>query len=63
MLVLMSIGIAVLSSIILYSREQLLHKLRLEEKEHEEKLTRQRAGKVAELHVSLTAILSIVMYA
>ena len=33
-------------------REQLLHKLKLEEKEHEEKLTRERAGKVAELHVS-----------
>ena len=33
-------------------REQLLHKLKLEEKEHEEKLTRERAAKVAELHVS-----------
>ena len=35
------------------SREQLLHKLRLEEKEHEEKLNRERAAKVAELHVSI----------
>ena len=33
-------------------REQLLHKLKLDEKEYEEKLTRERAGKVAELHVS-----------
>ena len=38
-----------------YSREQLLHKLKLEEKEHEEKLTRERAAKVAELHVSAAA--------
>ena len=38
-----------------YSREQLLHKLKLEEKEHEEKLTRERAAKVAELYVSTAA--------
>ena len=37
-------------------REQLLHKLKLEEKEHEEKLSRERAAKVAELHVSAAVL-------
>ena len=34
-----------------YCREQLLHKLKLEEKEHEERLEREKSKKLAEFEV------------
>ena len=40
-------------------REQLLHQLKLDEKEHEEKLGQERAQKMAQLQVHMQCLLEV----